>query len=206
MSKSNTPERFSLSALRLAVGAAVCALNHAPGFTSAGAAGKIKMPIVGAIRWDAYFSQPGEAAFEDPNFGIVTRTTTNDMSPKKWHYRVPFFGKEINDTAILANGNTPEVMGQELQYAQDHGIKFWSFCNYPIGCKEKHPPASACPGIQCCADNVGLSCVFYPCACSGPTPLAPCRLSLLPLVAASRGCRSLLPLVAVQIRALAVAQ
>ena len=28
-------------------------------------------PIVGAIRWDAYFSQPGEPAFEDPNFGCV---------------------------------------------------------------------------------------------------------------------------------------
>ena len=108
-------------------------------------------PIVGAIRWDAYFSQPGEPAFEvrkavrvpafpfsaetpihphprctqDPNFGIVTRTTTNDMSPEKWHYRVPFFGEEINSTAIVANGNSPEVMGQELQYAQDHGIKFW---------------------------------------------------------------------------------
>ena len=116
-----------------------------------------KKPIVGAIRWDAYFSEPGQPAFEDPNFGIVTRTTTFDMSPKKWHYRVPFFGKEINETAIIANGNSAEVMGQELQYAQDHGIQFWSFCNYPIGCKEAHPPASACPGIQCCADNVGLS-------------------------------------------------
>jgi hypothetical protein len=89
--------------------------------------------------------------------GIVTRTTTYDMSPQEWHYRIPFFGEEINSTAITANGNSPEVMGQELQYAQDHGIQFWSFCNYPIGCKEKHPPASECPGIQCCADNVGLS-------------------------------------------------
>jgi hypothetical protein len=43
-----------------------------------------RTPVVGAIRWDAYFSQPGEAAYEDPNFGIVTRTTTIDMSPKKW--------------------------------------------------------------------------------------------------------------------------
>ena len=24
---------------------------------------------------------------------MVTRTTTYDMSPEKWHYRVPFFGK-----------------------------------------------------------------------------------------------------------------
>ena len=86
-------------------------------------------PVVGAIRWDAYFSQPGMAAYEDPNFGIVTRTTTVDLSPAKWHYRVPFFGKEVNDTAVIVNGNSPEVMGQELEYAASHGIQFWSFCN-----------------------------------------------------------------------------
>jgi hypothetical protein len=111
--------------------------------------------VVGAIRWDAYFSQPGEAAFSDQNFGIVTRTTTFDLSPKEWHYRVPFFGKEVNDTAIIANGNHPDVMAQELDFAQKNGIQFWAFCNYPIGCMDSHP--ASCPGIQCCADNVGLS-------------------------------------------------
>lgn len=110
---------------------------------------------VGAIRWDAYFSQPGERAFEDPNFGIVTRTTTFDMSPQQWHYRIPFFGTEVNDTAITANGNSLEVMARELDYAQQTGIKFWAFCNYPIGCSDYHP--ASCPNIQCCADNVGLS-------------------------------------------------
>ena len=73
------------------------------------------------------------------------------MSPKKWHYRVPFFGKEVNDSSIIVNGNTAETMGQELAYAAEHGIKFWSFCNYPIGCTNYHPPDSDCQGIQCCA-------------------------------------------------------
>lgn len=63
----------------------------------------------------------------------------------------------MNDTSILVNGNTAETMGQEIAYAAEHGIKFWSFCNYPIGCKDYHPPDSDCVGIQCCADNVGLS-------------------------------------------------
>lgn len=58
--------------------------------------------IVGAIRWDAYFATPGTPEFEDPNFGIVSRTTTYDMSPKKWHYRLPFFAKELNDTSIVS--------------------------------------------------------------------------------------------------------
>ena len=66
-------------------------------------------------------------------------------------------GKEVNETAIEANGDSAAVMGKELEYAEAHGIQFWSFCNYPIGCKEKHPPAAECAGIQCCADNVGLS-------------------------------------------------
>ena len=56
--------------------------------------------------------------------GIVTRTTTYDMSPEEWHYRIPFFGEEINSTAITANGNSPEVMGQELQCVELHSKHF----------------------------------------------------------------------------------
>ena len=133
---------------------AILGLMLAAATTEAAAPSK---PIVGAIRWDAYFGQPGEAAFEDANAGIVARATTFDLSPKAWHYRVPFFGKEINSSAVTTNGNTPDAMGQELEYARAHGIQFWSFCNYPIGCKNYHPPASECNNIQCCADNVGLS-------------------------------------------------
>ena len=138
-----------------AVAAAAPAVSSAAPAAAANASSIRPPAIVGAIRWDAYFSQPGEKAFEDPNFGIVTRTTTFDMSPKDWHYRIPFFGTEVNDTAITANGNSPDVMAQELEYAQKTGIKFWAFCNYPIGCKDYHP--AECKRIQCCADNVGLS-------------------------------------------------
>ncbi len=81
-----------------------------------------------------------------------------DMSPKEWHYRVPFFGAELNDSAFIANGNSAAVMAQELEYAARSGINFWAFCNYPIGCKDYHPPPESCAGIQCCADNVALSC------------------------------------------------
>eukprot|EP01046_Picozoa_sp_COSAG06_P072226 COSAG06_NODE_21035_length_772_cov_0.946508_1_plen_215_part_01 len=113
--------------------------------------------VVGAIRWDANFDAPGMESFEDPNHGIVARATTYDLSVARWHYRVPFFGEELNETAIVANGNSADVMGRELEYASKAGIKFWSFCNYPIGCKDMHPPAADCEKIQCCADNVGLS-------------------------------------------------
>ena len=127
------------------------ALCTAAAAAAAAATHSVEMPVVGAIRWDAYFSQPGMAVYEDHNAGVVARTTTVDMSPKKYHNRVPFFGKEVNDTSILVNGNTAETMGQEIAYAAEHGIKFWSFCTYPIGCKDYHPPDSDCVGIQCCA-------------------------------------------------------
>ena len=80
-------------------------------------------PIVGAIRWDAYFATPGTEELEDKNFGVVSRATTGDMSAKKWHYRLPFFGKEVNDTAVVVNGNSADIMGQELEYAAQHGVK-----------------------------------------------------------------------------------
>ena len=54
--------------------------------------------------------------FEDHNFGVVTRTTTYDMSPKQWHYRVPFFGKyqsAANKSLVDMNGNTPAAMSAE---------------------------------------------------------------------------------------------
>ena len=39
-----------------------------------------------------------------------------------------------------------------------------------IGCKNMHQPASECPGIQCCADNVGLAYAWnlYLCVQSRP--------------------------------------
>ena len=124
------------------------------GFATLGDATK---PVVGAIRWDAYFAQPGQREYDDPNYGVVTRATTLDMSLPQWHYRLPHFSTEINSTTATVNGNSAAVMGQEIEFAASHGIKFWSFCNYPIGCVDAHPPASDCGGIQCCADNVGLS-------------------------------------------------
>ena len=114
-------------------------------------------PLVGAIRWDAYFSSPGNPAFDDLHHGVVARTTTYDLSPQRWHYRVPFFGKVLNKTAVVVDGDSAAVIGEELELAWQHGINFWSFCNYPIGCADPSPPAADCKQIQCCADNVGLS-------------------------------------------------
>lgn len=85
---------------------------------------------------------------------------TNDLSPPAYHYRLPFFAQEhaaANASQVDVNGNSPEVMSQEIAYAHQFGINYWAFCTYPIGCMDYHPDASACPEIQCCADNYALS-------------------------------------------------
>ena len=48
-------------------------------------------------------------------------------------------------------------MAQENNFATDHGIDYFAFCTYPIGCADYSPPDSACVGAQCCADNYKLS-------------------------------------------------
>merc|ERR1712151_614703 len=63
----------------------------------------------------------------------------------------------VTKYTALIDGNSTEVMEQEIRYAADFGIDFWAFCAYPIGCKNYNPDDSECPNIQCCADNVALS-------------------------------------------------
>ena len=48
-------------------------------------------------------------------------------------------------------------MAQENNFATDHGIDYYAFYPYPIGCADYSPPNSACAGAQCCADNYKLS-------------------------------------------------
>ena len=117
---------------------------------------------IGAIRWDAWYGEhPGNA-------GVVGRTVTEDLSyhagksVDKWHYRVPFFGSyhsKTNASLVDVNGNSPEVMSQELKLAHQFGIDFWAYCIYPFGCNDYDTtPASECSqGMQCCSENYMLS-------------------------------------------------
>lgn len=111
---------------------------------------------VGAIRWDAWFGAPA-----DRNFGVVGRTVTLDMSPAEFHERLPFFARELDrpdamNATVVLDGNSTEVMAQEIRYAANFGIDFWAFCAYPLGCRDYHPADSECEDIQCCADNYAL--------------------------------------------------
>lgn len=76
---------------------------------------KNEPPICGVIRWDWW-----------QNFDL----TTEWLSPKKYHYKLPFFAKEIGDDTINIEAATKEIMDQEIEYAHSAGIDYFAFNYY----------------------------------------------------------------------------
>lgn len=78
-------------------------------------------PVVGAIRWDAWH---GDASY-------VGQTVEKTLAPEHWHYRLPFFGKEIDENMVEVRGNTQNIMDKEIEYAHAGGLDYWAFVVYP---------------------------------------------------------------------------
>ncbi|MFA7691635.1 MAG: hypothetical protein GX117_13245 [Candidatus Hydrogenedentes bacterium] len=81
----------------------------------------LKLPLVGAIRWDAWH---GTAS----SVGVTVEKT---MAPSHWHYRLPFYGKVIDENSVEVRANTQAIMDQEIDYAHDAGLDYWAFVVYP---------------------------------------------------------------------------
>lgn len=77
--------------------------------------------LVGAIRWDAWHGTESEV-------GILVEKT---LAPAHWHYRLPFFGRVTGENAVEVRGHSPEIMEQELAFAQQAGLDYWAFVIYP---------------------------------------------------------------------------
>ena len=101
--------------------AAAAASDVGAAASTIGAAAADAPPVVGAIRWDAWYGDI------DPVGAYVEEALT----PQKWRYRLPFFAKEVSDTKVTIHGNTTAVMEQELAYAEQYGIDYWAFVAYP---------------------------------------------------------------------------
>jgi hypothetical protein len=80
-------------------------------------------PLVGAIRWDAWFG-------DDPTTTVGVQVERS-LSPQQWHYRLPFFGREISPSAVHVRANVQPVMDREIRYAHEAGIDYWAFVMYP---------------------------------------------------------------------------
>jgi hypothetical protein len=80
---------------------------------------------VGAIRWDAWYG-PGLSA-KAVKAGIEVERS---LGPQKYHYRAPFFSKEIGKDSIQCREITQRIMDQDIAYAKYSGIDYWAFCWY----------------------------------------------------------------------------
>ncbi|MCX6896692.1 MAG: hypothetical protein NTZ16_14620 [Verrucomicrobia bacterium] len=73
---------------------------------------------IGAIRWDAWFAD-------------TMNPYEKNLSPKRWHGRLPFYAKIISDNKVEVRGDTQAVVDQEIAYAKAGGIDYWAFLYYP---------------------------------------------------------------------------
>ncbi len=76
-------------------------------------------PLVGAIRWDCWYGAGGPVAQVERSLG-----------PRKFHWRLPFFGKVVADDQVSINGDSAEVMDREIAYALQAGLDYWAFVDY----------------------------------------------------------------------------
>lgn len=105
-------------------------------------------PLVGAIRWDAWYGKvpegtvlrdpktyPGAAAdlTASPDPGADTRWSLS--YPKVWEWRTPFYA-EFDDDGRIAdiNGNRTEILEREIELARSAGLDYWAFTIYPEDC------------------------------------------------------------------------
>ena len=76
-------------------------------------------PILGAIRWDAWYGESGPV-----------KEVERSLGPKKFHFRLPFFARVVADGQVRINGDTPEIMDQEIAFAAAAGLSYWAFVDY----------------------------------------------------------------------------
>jgi len=76
---------------------------------------------VGAIRWDAWYGNLGEAG----------RAVEKTLGPVRWHGRTPFCGRITGANSVSMDCGSQEAMDREIGFAQIAGIEYWAFVAYP---------------------------------------------------------------------------
>ncbi len=78
-------------------------------------------PKIGAIRWDAWTGTENSVGVQ------VERS----LSPKEYHFRVPFFGDIVGENEVKIDGTTQAIVDKEIEYAVEAGLDYWAFLWYP---------------------------------------------------------------------------
>lgn len=78
-----------------------------------------ELPIIGAIRWDAWYGTGG-----------VVSAVEKTLGQPKYHNRLPWFAKLLGDDKVSINGDSAAIMESEISYAARAGLNYWAFLNY----------------------------------------------------------------------------
>ncbi len=84
-----------------------CLLQATFGFTQV-VQGSSNNVLVGASRWDAWCAPVDGVEYREQ--GGPGMAVQRSLSPKKYYFRVPFFGKIISDTLVKIDGYTQDIM------------------------------------------------------------------------------------------------
>jgi hypothetical protein len=84
--------------------------------------------LTGAIRWDAWHTPAMNK--ENNEQGGAVKAVERSLSPKRYHFRVPFFGKIISDSVIKIDGYNQTILDQEIEFAKQGGLDYWAFLLY----------------------------------------------------------------------------
>lgn len=76
-------------------------------------------PVIGAIRWDAWYGSGG-----------VTQAVEKSLGQPKYHYRLPWFAKLLGEDKVRIDGDSDEIMAREIDYASQAGLDYWAFLHY----------------------------------------------------------------------------
>ena len=106
-------------------------------------------PLVGAIRWDAWYGAlPASADLPDPTRYLgydaararipgrdPGQEAQRSLAAEPWRYRWPFFTeRDAAGRAKAFNENRAEVLEKEIEYAVRGGLDYWAFDAYPEDC------------------------------------------------------------------------
>jgi len=76
-------------------------------------------PIVGALRWDAWYGTGG-----------VVQAVERSLGQPKYHFRLPWFARLLGGDKVSINGDSAGIMEREIAYAARAGLNYWAFLNY----------------------------------------------------------------------------
>ena len=78
-----------------------------------------ELPLVGAIRWDAWYGE-----------GNVVRAVESSLGQPKYHFRLPWFARLMGEDKVRINGDSQAIVEREISYAAQAGLNYWAFLDY----------------------------------------------------------------------------